>query len=402
MELNVEPFLTFTFAIAFLFVGKVLTMRSKLLRDFSIPEPVTGGLMCAVVVALLYFVADIKILFDVTERDELLLYFFAAVGLRADLRTLISGGRPLAILFVAAAVFIILQNFTGMGVATLFGMEPLLGVVGGSVSLTGGVGTTVAWAPIFVEELGITNAADIGIACNTVGLILACMMGGPIAKFLISRHKLETGSIEELDVGVSHEEQDKTGLEYLGVLYAWLWLNLTLILGYFINIGIQKTGLQMPEFVSCLIAGIILNNAVLTPFPRLVWPGSEKGLALLADICLGVFLTMALMSMQFWALAGVLGFVAVLMLAQAALSLVYTVFLIFRLMGRNYEAAVMCAGFGGITLGSTATAIANMTAVTHQYGNAHRAMIVVSLVCGFFIDLVNALIINGFVTFFGG
>lgn len=398
MELPVDDFLTFTFAIAFLFVGKILTMRSEFLKNYSIPEPVTGGMMCAVGVTVLYYVADVKVLFDLTARDELLLYFFAAVGLRADLKTLISGGKPLAILFVVASVFIILQNLTGMSVATLFGLNPLVGVVGGSVSLIGGVGTTVAWAPIFVEDLGISNAFEIGIACNTVGLILACMMGGPIAKYLISRHRLQTGSTEVLVVGVANVKQEETELDYLAVLYAWLWLNLTLILGHFINIGIQHTGLQMPSFVSCLIAGIILSNTIILRYPRLIWPGSEKGLALLADLCLGMFLTMALMSMQFWALASVLVFVMVLMLAQATLSLLYTVFLVFRLMGRDYEAAVMCAGFGGITLGSTATAIANMTAVTHQYGNAHRAMIVVSLVCGFFIDLINALVINAFVS----
>ena len=216
---------------------------------------------------------------------------------------------------------------------------------------------------------------------------------------LVMGRKLETGSSTDLDVGVTHDEQEKTEVDYLAVLYAWLWLNLTCIAGYFINIGIQATGLQMPEFVSTLIAGIIINNVLMNNFPRLVWPGSEKGLALLSDVALGMFLTMALMSMQFWALANVLVFVLVLMLAQATLSLLYTVFLVFRLMGKDYEAAVVCAGFGGITLGSTATAVANMTAVTHQYGNAHRAMIVVPLVCGFFIDIVNALIINVFVSF---
>ena len=399
MDLNVEAFLTFTIAIAFLFVGKILTMRSALLREYSIPEPVTGGIACAVGVALIYYFADVKVLFDLRDRDQLLLYFFAAVGLRADLRTLIAGGKPLVILLVAASVFIVLQNITGVSVATLFGMEPKVGVIGGSVSLIGGVGTTVAWAPIFEEQFGIANATEIGVACNTMGLILACLMGGPIAKFLITRNKLETGSHTDIDVGVTHDQQEKTEIDYLAVLYAWLWLNLTLIAGYFINIGIQATGLQMPEFVSCLIAGIIINNALMNNFPRLVWPGSEKGLALLSDLCLGMFLTMALMSMQFWALANVLGFVLVLMLAQATLSLLYTVFLVFRLMGKDYEAAVICAGFGGITLGSTATAVANMTAVTHQYGNAHRAMIVVPLVCGFFIDIVNALIINVFVSF---
>ena len=399
MDLNVEAFLTFTIAMAFLFVGKILTMRSALLREYSIPEPVTGGIACAVGVALIYYFADVKVLFDLRDRDQLLLYFFAAVGLRADLRTLIAGGKPLVILLVAASVFIVLQNITGVSVATLFGMEPKVGVIGGSVSLIGGVGTTVAWAPIFEEQFGIANATEIGVACNTMGLILACLMGGPIAKFLITRNKLETGSHTDIDVGVTHDQQEKTEIDYLAVLYAWLWLNLTLIAGYFINIGIQATGLQMPEFVSCLIAGIIINNTIFNNFPRLVWPGSDKGLALLSDLALGMFLTMALMSMQFWALANVLGFVLVLMLAQATLSLLYTVFLVFRLMGKDYEAAVICAGFGGITLGSTATAVANMTAVTHQYGNAHRAMIVVPLVCGFFIDIVNALIINVFVSF---
>lgn len=399
MELHVELFLVFTLAIAFLFVGKILTMRTALLQEYSIPEPVTGGIMCAIGVAAIYYVADIKIIFDLSDRDELLLYFFAAVGLRADLRTLIAGGKPLVILLVAASVFIVLQNVTGVSIATLFGMDPMVGVIGGSVSLIGGVGTAVAWAPTFVDEFGISNATEIGIACNTMGLILACLMGGPIAKYLISRNKLETGSHKDITVGVTYDEQEKTEVDYLALLYAWLWLNLTLIAGFFINIGIQATGLQMPEFVSCLIAGIIINNTIMNNFPRLIWPGSEKGLALLSDLCLGMFLTMALMSMQFWAMANVLVFVLVLMLAQATLSLLYTVFLVFRLMGRDYEAAVMCAGFGGITLGSTATAVANMTAVTHQYGNAHRAMIVVPLVCGFFIDIVNALIINVFVSF---
>ena len=154
----------------------------------------------------------------------------------------------------------------------------------------------------------------------------------------------------------------------------------------------------MPELVSCLIAGIIINNAILTPFPRLFWTGSNKALALLSDLCLGMFLTTALMSMHFSAMANVMVFVLVLILAQATLSLIYSLFLVFRLMGRDYEAAVMCAGFGGITLGPTATAVANMTAGTHQYGSAHRAMMVVPLVCGFFIDIVNVLIIDSFVS----
>lgn len=160
----------------------------------------------------------------------------------------------------------------------------------------------------------------------------------------------------------------------------------------------MATGLQMPEFVSALVAEVILKNTVPRLFPKFDWPGSEQGLALLSDIALGMFLTITLMSMQLWVIAAVIGFVLVVMFAQALLSVLFTVFLVFRFMGRDYEAAVMSAGFGGITLGPTATAMVNMTAVAQQYGAAHRAFIVVPLVCGFFIDLVNALVINFFVS----
>lgn len=397
MDLPVDEFLTFTIAIIVLFVGKLLSMRYRILQEYSIPEPLIGGLVCAIVVALIYYLGDVRIQFETSGRDELLLYFFAAIGLKADIRTLLAGGRPLVILLVLASVFIVLQNLTGISIATLFGLEPKVGLVAGSVSLIGGVGTTVAWAPIFEEELGISNAAEIGFACNTIGLILAASMGGPIARYMIGRHRLTTGSHETLDVGTSHE-REHAKLDYLAVLFAWLVLNVALVIAHFINLGIMATGLQMPEFVSALVAGVILKNTVPRLFPKFDWPGSEQGLALLSDIALGMFLTITLMSMQLWVIAGVIGFVSVVMFAQVLLSVLYTLFLVFRFMGRDYEAAVMSAGFGGITLGSTATAMVNMTAVAQQYGAAHRAFIVVPLVCGFFIDLVNALVINFFVS----
>jgi ESS family glutamate:Na+ symporter len=391
-------FVSFTLAIILLFIGKTLVGKVEILRRYSIPEPVIGGFLCAAAVAVAYFFFDLKVSFKLEVRDWLLLYFFAAIGLRADIRTLISGGKPLAILLMLATAFIFLQNLTGIGIASAFGMDPKAGIMVGSISLTGGVGTAMAWAPTFVESLGIGNALELGVATNTVGLIAACVIGGPIARYLITRHKIAPSGDEQLDIGVEHEGRFGTMVDSYGVLWAWLWLNIAMIFGYYLNEALEAAGLNLPLFVSCLIGGIVLGNARNLILKRdEVYPGAKLGIALISDISLGMFLTMALMGLQLWELQGLLLFIAVVMFFQILLSILFTILVVFRLMGRDYEATVISAGFGGITLGSTATAIVNMTAVAKQYGAAHRAFIVVPLVCGFFIDLVNALVINFFI-----
>jgi len=391
-------FVSFTLAIILLFIGKSLISKIEILRRYSIPEPVIGGFLCAAAVGVAYFVFDLKVTFTLEIRDWLLLYFFAAIGLRADIRTLISGGKPLAILLVLATTFIFLQNLTGIGIATAFGMDPKAGLMVGSISLTGGVGTALAWAPTFVESLGIGNALELGVAANTVGLISACVIGGPIARYLITRHDIAPSGDAQLDIGVEHDKQRTTMVDSYGILWAWLWLNIAMIFGYFLNEALAAGGLQLPLFVSCLIGGILignLRNLILKKDE--LYPGAKLGIALISDISLGMFLTMALMGLELWELQGLMLFITVVMVFQILLSILFTIFIVFRFMGRDYESSVISAGFGGITLGSTATAIVNMTAVAKQYGAAHRAFIIVPLVCGFFIDLVNALIINFFV-----
>jgi len=391
-------FVSFTLAIILLFLGKTLTSRVDILRRYSIPEPVIGGFLCAAAVGVAYYAFDLKVTFTLEVRDWLLLYFFAAIGLRADIRTLISGGKPLVILLALASAFIFLQNLAGIGIATAFGMDPKAGLMVGSISLTGGVGTALAWAPTFVDSLGISNALELGVAANTVGLISACVIGGPIARYLITRHKLVTNGDEQLDIGVEHEKQHTTMVDSYGILWAWLWLNVAMIFGYFLDQALAAGGLQLPLFVSCLIGGILIGNVRNLALKKdELYPGAKLGIALISDISLGMFLTMALMGLELWELQGLVLFITVVMVFQILLSILFTLFIVFRLMGKDYEASVISAGFGGITLGSTATAIVNMTAVAKQYGAAHRAFIIVPLVCGFFIDLVNAFIINFFV-----
>ncbi len=391
-------FVSFTLAIILLFIGKALIGKIEVLRRYSIPEPVIGGFLCAACVGVVYYFFDLQISFTLEVRDWLLLYFFAAIGLQADVRTLVSGGKPLAILLVLASVFILLQNLIGMGIAGAFGMDPKAGLMVGSISLTGGVGTALAWAPTFVESLGIGNALELGVAANTMGLIAACVIGGPIARFLITRNKILPNSDDRLDIGVGHENEVTTQVDSYGILWAWLWLNVAMMIGYTLNEALEVAGLKLPLFVSCLIGGILIGNARNFILKKdEAYQGAKLGIALISDISLGMFLTMALMGLQVWELQGLLLFITVVMLFQILLSISFTIFIVFRAMGKDYEASVISAGFGGITLGSTATAIVNMTAVAKQYGAAHRAFIVVPLVCGFFIDLVNALIINFFV-----
>jgi len=397
-DLHLDAYISFTLAVLLLFVGKACTRRFELLRRYSIPEPVLGGLVCIAIVSLLYLTLGLKIDFQLGVRDILLLYFFAAIGLASDVRTLSQGGRPLAVLLALAAVFIVAQNLVGMAVATGFGLDRRAGLLTGSISLTGGVGTTLAWVPHFVRDLGITNAEVIGLSSNMAGLIAACAIGGPIAAYLMHRHHLVSSAEAVLQAGAHYEDENRARLDYNSVLMALLWLNVALILGRVISDLIALTGLRLPAFVGSLIAGILVRN-VTSLFTKQKsqlwhWDRMRAGVSLLSDICLGVFLTMALMGLQLWQMQGVAIFVLTAVVLQVLLAIAFTVFVVYRFMGRDYESAVICAGFGGIALGSTATAIANMSAVTRDHGAAPRAFIVVPLVCGFFIDLVNAFVIG--------
>ncbi len=394
-EIHIDAFTSFTIAIILLFVGKDITHRVALLRKYSIPDPVVGGLICVLAIAAIYLGFGRQVHFDLDVRNYLLLYFFACIGLRSDVAMLRAGGKPLIILTLLAGIFIILQNSVGMAIASLFGLAPKAGLMAASISLTGGIGTTLAWAPDFVSRLGITNAMEIGIASNMVGLIAACCIGGPIASFLLKRHRLQGNDGAALIIG-SPNQQD-IPVDYYSILRAWLWLNIALLAGSHITALFNKAGLHLPDFVGALLAGIIIRNTVPLFMPKdFVFriSNARKGMAIISDICLGMFLTMALMDLRPWELKGSLGFLSVVLTCQIALAVLFTVFIVFRAMGKDYESAVICSGFGGIALGSTATAVANMTAVSREYGAANRAFLVVPLVCGFAVDLINALVIN--------
>jgi glutamate:Na+ symporter, ESS family len=397
-----NSFFAVTIGILVLFVGRRLNAAFKPLQEFSIPEPVTGGILFSLLIALVYVTTSIEIEFNLAARDVLLVYFFTTIGINASLKDLLKGGKPLIILLAITIGYMILQNLTGISVARLFGLDSAVGLLGGSVSLIGGHGTAIAWAPRIGEEFGISNAMEIGIASATFGLILASLMGGPIAKFLITRYQLKPNKDEQLDIGISNKEDNEqiTGFDFLDAIFA---IHICAIVGFILNEAISELGLQLPLFVTCLFAGIVITNLIPKSLPRISgtkWPSRKPAIALIADISLGTFLAMSLMSMQLWTLVDLAGPIFAILSAQFIVAVLVNLFIVFPAMGKTYDAAVVCSGFGGISLGSTPTAMANMSAVSQRYGNSHQAFIIVPLVCAFFIDLANALIIPYFLANF--
>lgn len=392
---------TIVLAIFVLFFGKFLTSKIPFLRNYNIPEPVSGGLIASIVFGLIYGIFDLQFEFALDVRDELLIAFFTTIGLSSRLSTLLKGGAQLGILLVLAVVYLMIQNGTGVLAATLAGYDQLVGVIGGSVSLSGGHGTAIAWTPVFRDDYGIQLAGEIGIACATFGLILGGLLGGPLARFLIERHKLEPDSDALQTVGVEHEHE-VISVEYDSMLRTTLVVFVAIGIGIHIDMGLDYLGVQLPTFVSCLFAGILVTNLLPVLFPRLKVPKPEQSrpLALISDISLGLFLAISLMSLQLWTLAD-LGFAILLMLvAQVVVVMLWSGIIVFRAMGATYDAAVMSSGYVGLALGATPTAIANMTAVTKLYGASPRAFIIVPLIGAFFIDLANSVVIQLYISWF--
>lgn len=397
--MTLDPRLTLIAAILVLFLGRLLNEKVSFFRNYNIPEPVTGGLLASIIVGLIYWLGDIEISFDMANRDMLLIVFFTTIGLSARLDVLKKGGRALLLLLGLAVTFLFLQNLVGMGVALLSGEQTVLGLLTGSISLSGGHGTAIAWAPTFSANYGIPFAMEIGLACATFGLIFGGIAGGPIAHYLVRKNNLKVVEEGSLTVGFRYKEHEIINVD--GILKVLLIIAIAIGLGTYFNDLLQQWGLVLPDFVACLFAGIVLTNTIPRVFTRFDWPSGTRSLALVSDVSLGLFLSMSLMSLQLWMLVDLAGPMLVLMVAQVVLISAYTIFVVFRVMGSNYEAAVICSGYAGLALGATPTAIANMTAVSKSMGPAPGAFIIVPLVGAFFVDLSNALVINLLLYWFG-
>jgi len=384
---------TLILAIIVLFAGKFINQRINFFKEYNIPEPVTGGVFASLIFASIYFLGDITIDFTLGGRDALLIIFFTTIGLSAKLSTLLDGGKLLIVLLILAVIYLFLQNFTGIAVTNFTGLDSVVGVLGGSVSLSGGHGTTIAWAPIFIDKYNIHNAMEIGIACATFGLVLGGIIGGPIAKYLIKKNNLKIpNSDENMIVGIKDEGHKKISVD--SMLIVLLVVSVAIGFGLRLDAFLKDMNIQLPTFVTCLFGGILLTNTVPYIFKKIHWPTGTPSLALVSDLSLNIFLSMSLMSLQLWTLVELALPIVVLLIAQVIVITLFVIFIVFRLLGKDYNAAVMSSGYAGLALGATPTAIANMTAITKRFGPSQKAFIVVPLVGAFFIDISNAVIIN--------
>jgi ESS family glutamate:Na+ symporter len=394
-DIKFEAWQTIMIAILVLFLGQAVNRRIRFLSRFNIPEPVCSGMVVALVIAVYFLSTGKTISFDLFYRDILLVVFFTCVGLSSSFAELKQGGKPFFILLLLCSMLVFIQNSLGMGLATAMGINPMVGLMGGSVSLVGGLGTSIAWGKVISTEHGLPNAMEIGIACATMGLVMGSLSGGPVGEYLIRKHKLKpkTDSVVA-HVEVTHGEEVPVSED--SFIYTVFIIGLSVGMGMYLNQLLASTSFRLPAYVTCMFSGILLSNTVPLIFKKMDWPTRHASLNLISDLSLGLFLSMTLMSLQLWALVSAAAPILVIMAAQLLATSLFVIFVIFNAIRKDYDAAVICAGTMGFGLGATPNAIANMHAITGKYGYSPYAFIIVPLVGGFFLDLVNAVVIELF------
>ena len=400
MNYQFDAFMTIVAAVAVLLVGYVFVNKVSILKKYNIPEPVAGGLVAAVITYILFKGSNITVNFDTNIQQIFMLMFFTSVGLSASLVKLKEGGKSLLVFLVCVIVFVLLQNVVGISLATVLGLDPLIGLITGSVTLTGGHGTAGAWGTIFEQEHGVHGAIVLGMASATFGLIIGGVIGGPIAKFLIRRYQLA----EEIPAATGRNEAppsaqtapfefpEKTRLITADDAVKTMGMFAICISFAYFMTGVAKgQWFELPSFVWALMCGVVLRNILEHGLKVQVF---DRCIDVFGNASLALFLAMALMSLQLWLLADLAGPLVIILIVQTIFLALYLYFVTFRVMGKNYDAAVLCAGQCGVNLGATPTAIANIQAVTNTYGPSHKAFLIIPLTGAFFVDIVNAFVIQ--------
>ncbi|AOX99763.1 sodium/glutamate symporter [Jeongeupia sp. USM3] len=392
--LALDTYGTLVAASLVLLFGRKIVAVTPPLRAYSIPEPVAGGLLIALLLLLARVTADVQVQFDTSLQTPLMLAFFASLGLGADLASLKKGGKTVAIFLFVVLGLLLVQNTIGIAMASALGLNPLMGLLAGSITLSGGHGTGAAWSSVFTQTYGLASATEVAIACATFGLVLGGLIGGPVARHLVKKVALPTGEAADTSHPMAFEQPKAVRLITAQSFIETLALIVVCLAGgQTIAAALTGTWLELPTFVCVLFVGVVLRNGL----GMLGWYHVfDRAVSVLGNVSLSLFLAMALMSLKLWELASLaLPMLAILSVQAIAMAL-YAMFVTFRVMGRNYDAAVLAAGHCGFGLGATPTAIANMQAITDRFGPSHVAFLVVPMVGAFFIDIANAIVIKLF------
>ena len=379
-------------AILVLALGNVITEKIDVLRKFSIPIAVTGGLFCSIVVAIIGAFGGPNIVFDMAIRDVLLMVFFTTIGTSAKFSRLATGGKALGILVVCAGLFLLVQNGTGVLLAKAFGVHPGYGLFAGSVSFAGGHGTAIAWGQE-ADAAGFPDASLVGIAFATFGLVAGGIVGGPVAERLIKKHNLSRPIDEVTPAGKDEESDNQEPYSFRRAIIVMFLIAVCLSFGEVINRWLFGNNIKLPGFLTAMLVGIVVTNLA----DKMSRPLRVSDFDKVGEIALQLFLAMSLMSMDLSSLTNAFGPIFIVLCVQIVVITLFAVVVIFRIMGRDYDAAVIVAGFCGLGMGATPVAIANMNAITAKHGLSFKAFLVIPLVGAFFIDLLNALVIKFFI-----
>ena len=400
-----------------LVVGMVLTRKVSFLQKFCVPSPVSGGILFSLLTLAIYSWCHVEVTFDATLRDVFMLAFFTSVGFQSDLKVIRQGGRPLAIMLGLLVVIIAMQNLMPMGITRLMDVNPLIGMAAGSISMTGGHGTAGGFASV-LEGMGLSGAGTIGMAAATFGLIAGSMLGGPLAERIIRTkltHEQTQPQDEEIDpamAGIESDEASPSGRakrlstneqEFQQYAKAAYCILMVMGAGTLLSWLLAKTGITFPTYFGALILAAVVRNVAGFVGYRSngKWVKAERLLDMqrivsVGNICLSLFLGMAMISLKLWELQNLALPLVVILVAQVLLMSLFAYFVAFPLLGRDYDAAVLCAGMCGFGLGATPNAMANMSAVCYKYRYTVKPFLIVPIIGAMFADLINTALITLF------
>lgn len=392
MEIQIDMYQTLAVSVLVLILGQFLKKRINFLEKFCIPAPVIGGLLFAVLTCVCYSLGIAEFTFDDTLREVCMVFFFTSVGFQANLKVLKSGGKSLFIFLGLVVVLIVSQNFLALGVSKLLHLDPLVGLCTGSIPMVGGHGTAGAFGPV-LEDFDVKGATTICTAAATFGLIAGSLIGGPIGKRLIDRKKLLDTAVAE-DDSILVEDEKKHERHTNMYAAAVFQLIIAVGIGTIISELLTKTGLTFPIYIGAMIAAAVIRNIGEYSGKFDIYMGEINNLG---GICLSLFLGMAMITLKLWQLAELALPLIILLSAQLILMMLFTYFVVFNVMGRDYDAAVLSAGTCGFGMGATPNAMANMQAICDRYVPSVKAYLIIPLIGSLFADFLNSQVITFFI-----
>ena len=379
---------TLAVAVGVLFLGGFLKQKIKLLEHFCIPSPVIGGMLFALLSLGLYMTGVVEFDFDETLKTVCMVIFFTSVGFQANLRILKSGGLSLVIFLVCVITLILGQNFIAIGVAKLMGLDPLIGLCTGSIPMVGGHGTSGAFGPV-LEDLGVSGATTLCTAAATFGLVAGSLMGGPLGRRLIVKHDLLKTAVAEDETPLVEEEEKKHRSVSMYAPAAYQ-IAIAMGLGTVVSWLLSKTGMTFPIYIGAMIIAAVMRNISEFTGKFDIHIGEINDIG---GICLSMFLGIAMITLKLWQLAELALPLVVLLLVQV----VFTYFVVYNVMGRNYDAAVLASGTCGFGMGATPNAMANMQVLTEKFAPSVKAYILVPIIGSMFADFLNSLCVTFFI-----